>query len=178
MADPNNTVPDAELVARTCAGDRPAFDQLVTRHLARARAIARTIIPESSDADDAVQEAFLKAYDRLDQLVERETFAAWFAVIVRNEAHTILRKRSRRHQVALRESDASTSEGDIDDDGARAGRLRAALAKLPHDYREILALKYDAELDYQAIAETLSLSVANVEKRLYRARQALLKYLG
>jgi len=182
MDDPGSGVrthsghPDAVLVDRACAGDRSAFDTLVHRHLPRARAIARAIIPQGTDADDAVQEAFIKAYERLDQLADRATFPAWLATIVRNETHSILRRRTRRQHVALRDTDASISE-DTSADIARSQQVQTALAKLSHDYREILALKYDAELDYQAIAETLGISVGNVEKRLYRARQALLKYM-
>jgi RNA polymerase sigma-70 factor (ECF subfamily) len=164
---------DAELVRRTLAGDQAAFEALVSAHLARAQAVARAVVRDRSTCDDVVQEAFLRAYDRLGQLGDPSTFPSWLTVIVRNEAVTWLRRHARPEQVALeRVAEPAQREGAAAD--PRLDALREAMERLPAAYREILRLKYDANLDYQQIAETLDLSVANVEKRLYRARQALL----
>lgn len=166
---------DAILVARTLAGDRTAFEALLATHLRRAQALARVIVRDSAAIDDVVQESFIRAYDRLGSLSEPAHFPTWLGTIIRNEAVTWLRRHARRGQsldnVEVVAPDvASDTEGD-----ARLLRLRTAVTGLSPAYREILALKYEADLDYQQIADTLGLSTANVEKKLYRARQALLE---
>jgi RNA polymerase sigma-70 factor (ECF subfamily) len=164
---------DGVLVRRVLEGDRGAFEALVVTHLMRARAVARSVLGDDPAVDDAVQEAFLRAYDHLGQLGEPATFPAWLCTIVRNEAVTWLRRNARVRVVAI-EHAGDQPHVEAQGENPRLERLRAALAKIPPQYREILALKYEAGLDYERIAESLGLSVANVEKRLYRARQALL----
>lgn len=166
---------DAILVARTLAGDRSAFEALVATHLRRAQALARVVVRDGAAIDDVVQESFIRAYDRLGSLSEPAHFPTWLGTIVRNESVTWLRRNARRGQ-SLESAHLVAPELTIDSEtDARILRLRAAMTGLSATYREILALKYEADLDYQAIADTLGLSVANVEKKLYRARQALLE---
>lgn len=163
---------DAILVARTLAGDRSAFEALVATHLRRAQALARVVVRDAAAIDDVVQESFIRAYDRLGSLSEPAHFPTWLGTIVRNEAVTWLRRHA-RHGQSL-ESLQVTAPEPLEVD-PRLQRLTDAMAQLSPAYREIIALKYEADLDYAQIAETLGLSVANVEKRLYRARQALLE---
>lgn len=165
---------DAELVRRTLAGDQTAFEALVAAHLARAQAVARAVVRDPTSVDDVVQESFLRAYDRIGQIGEPSTFPSWLAAIVRNEAVTWLRRNAKPEQVAIHQTSEPAQPEPVAAD-PRLDRLRLALDRLQPVYREILRLKYDANLDYQQIAETLDLSVANVEKRLYRARQSLLQ---
>jgi RNA polymerase sigma-70 factor, ECF subfamily len=168
---------DAELVERTLSGDRPAFEALIAAHLPRAQAVAWATLGNRSAVDDVVQDAFLRAYERLGQLTDPSTFPAWLATIVRNEAASWHRRVSRRRQVALTENTPSPPP-DSGDEASDHSQLRQALSRLSADYREILTLKYEAGCSYDKIAETLGTSVANVEKRLYRARQALIKLIG
>ena len=166
---------DAILVARTLAGDRAAFEALVATHLRRAQALARVVVRDATAVDDVVQESFIRAYDRLGSLSEPAHFPTWLGTIVRNEGVTWLRRHARRGQ-SLESVDLVAPEAPVDPEAdARLLRLRTAITGLSPAYREILALKYEADLDYQQIAETLGLSIANVEKKLYRARQALLE---
>lgn len=174
---------DAELVSRTLAGDRSAFEALVGAYQARACAIAGSVLAGDQAAiDDAVQEAFVLAYRRLGDLGNPERFAAWLRRIVHNQAVTWLRRHRRGKTMALAD-DGLVADADADDpaDEAAAERLaqlQAVLPKLRAPYREILALKYEAGLSYDEIAATLGTSVANVEKRLYRARKRLLDLMG
>jgi len=168
---------DAQLVTRALAGERSAFEALVAAHLARAQAVARAVLGDQAAVDDVVQEAFLRAYDRLGQLSDGAIFPYWLTAIVRNEAVTWLRRNAKRRSVPISEADGAVQPVERDNEDRSLERLREALARLPTDYREILALKYEAGCDYHKIAETLGLSLTNVEKRLYRARQALLKLL-
>ena len=165
---------DAALVARTLAGERSAFEVLVASHLRRAQALARAVVRDESAVDDVVQEAFLRAYNKLGSLGTPAHFPSWLGAIVRNEAITWLRRNARPTQSLEVIQPAAPEPAEAD---PRLGHLRAALDRLSPAYREIIALKYEAGLDYEQIAETLGISPANVEKRLYRARQALLAAL-
>jgi RNA polymerase sigma-70 factor (ECF subfamily) len=167
---------DAALVQRVLEGDRSAFATLLSMHVIRARAVARSVLGDDPAVDDALQEAFVRAYDHLGQLGEPSTFPAWLSTIVRNEAVTWLRRNARVRNVGIEmASEQPHHEGTSENPHLES--LRTALVKLSPQYREILALKYEANLNYEQIAETLGLSQANVEKRLYRARQALLSLM-
>jgi RNA polymerase sigma-70 factor, ECF subfamily len=163
---------DIILVSRTLAGDRTAFEALVAMHAARARAVARGVLGNDVAVDDVVQEAFMRAYHHLGQLGDHATFPAWLSTIVRNEAVSWLRRNARVRSVDSEIlKDIPQQEGAVEN--PMLERLRGALERLTPQYREILLLKYEASLDYEHIAESLGISIANVEKRLYRARQAL-----
>lgn len=170
---------DAELVERALAGERAAYEALVATHLARAQAVARSVLGDQAAVDDVVQDSFLRAYDRLGQLVDGATFPSWLCAIVRNEAVSWVRRNGRSRTVSIEHAELPAGDGAADAaERPELERLRGALTRLPADYREILALKYEAGCDYQKIAETLGTTLANVEKRLYRARQALLKLMA
>ena len=163
---------DADLVERTLRGERAAFEVLVASHLRRAQALARAVVREPHAVDDVVQEAFLRAYRQLGSLSVPAHFPSWLGAIVRNEAVSWLRRNARGH-LDLSGQVPTAPEAMTPD--PRLEALSIALSELPAAYREILALKYDAGLEYTTIAETLGITVANVEKKLYRARQALLE---
>ncbi len=167
---------DSDLVLRTIAGERTAFEALVATHLVRAQAVARAVLGNQAAIDDVVQESFLRAYDRLGQLTEPGTFPSWLATIVRHEAVNFLRRNAKIKSVALSAAHAEP-QPEVANEDPVLERLRGALARLPIEYREILALKYEAGCNYDKIAETLGMSLGNVEKKLYRARQALIKML-
>ncbi len=163
---------DAELVRRTLAGERHAFETLVLLHTPRLRAIARNVVGESAAVDDVVQECFLRAYDRLGQLGDPLRFPGWISIICRNEAVSWLRRTSRLQSIEHLPDTIAPDEHRTEH--PQLAGLQQALPRLSASYREILALKYQAGLEYEQIAQTLGTSVGNVEKRLYRARQALL----
>lgn len=167
---------DAQLVQRVLEGDRSAFEALMSMHILRARAVARSVLGDDPAVDDAMQEAFMRAYDHLGQLGEPSTFPAWLCTIVRNEAVTWLRRNARVRTVTI-EMAHEQPNAEPQAENPLLERLRGSLGKISPQYREILTLKYDANLNYDQIAASLGLSVANVEKRLYRARQALLQLM-
>jgi RNA polymerase sigma factor (sigma-70 family) len=167
---------DALLVERCRSGDRSAFAALVAVHLPRMHAIAVAVVHDPVVADDVVQETFLKAWTRLGQLTDPTTFAAWTARITRNEAISVLRRSRQARSVPVEE--AMLTAPNAEEPDPRFAALRTALVGLKPEYREILALRYDANLDYEAISATLGITRANVEKRLYRARQALLSSMS
>lgn len=169
---------DAALVARTLAGDRSAFEALMATHLPRARAVARAVLGDDPAVDDVLQEGFLRAYDRLGQLGDPATFPAWVCVIVRNESISWLRRHARGRTQPLEQPLEPVAREAQGGENPRLAPLRAALDGLSPSYRTIIRLKYETDLSYEEIAATLGISVANVEKRLYRARQQLLEAMA
>jgi RNA polymerase sigma-70 factor, ECF subfamily len=163
---------DIPFVERTLAGDRTAFEALMTMYVPRARVVARSVLGNDVAVDDVVQEGFIRAYQNLGQLTEPANFPAWLSTIVRNEAVNWLRRHARVRSVAddvLKD----VPQSEPAHENPQLELLRSALVRLSPQYREILLLKYEAGLDYEKIAETLGINVSNVEKRLYRARLAL-----
>lgn len=163
---------DAELVRRALDGDRSAFESLVSVHALRARAVARGVLGDDPAVDDVVQESFIRAYNHLGQLGDPVTFPSWLCTIARNEAISWLRRHGHKH-TTNDEQLKGIAQREPEREHPMLERLRTSLARLSPQYREVLALKYEAGLDYDKIAEVLGISVSNVEKRLYRARQAL-----
>jgi RNA polymerase sigma-70 factor (ECF subfamily) len=172
-------VDDEDLVTAAIAGERPAYEALVAAWLPRVRAVVRAQLGDRPEADDAVQEAFVLAWRRLAQLSAPAAFGPWLMAIARNAAISWGRRISRSRLVAFADAGAgpaAAAESAAEPAGDRG--LARALARLSPAHREILHLKYEAGLRYEEIAATLGISTAAVEKRLWRARQALLAGLS
>ncbi len=167
---------DAELVQRVYAGERAAYEALVVRHYQRAVAVAHSVLGQDAAVEDVVQNAFVRAYEKLGSLSEPAAYPAWLLRIVRNEALGWIRRNKHKFVQLDTEATAARTEGEKEEPpDERVLQMRRALEKLKTSYREILSLKYESGLSYEDLADSLGISVANVEKRLYRARQALIK---
>ncbi len=173
-------VDDEDLVTAAIAGDRAAYEALVAAWLTRVRAVVRAQLGDRPEADDAVQEAFVLAWRRLAQLSTPTAFGPWLMAIARNAAISWGRRLARNRTVAFAEPGAGPAPaaaervGDPDDDRG----LAIAMLRLSPAHREILRLKYEVGLRYDEISATLGISEAAVEKRLWRARQALMEALN
>jgi len=173
---------DDQLVARTRSGDAAAFARLVQRHGAVAHRVAHAVLGGPGDADDVVQEAFVKSYTRLHQLDERP-FRPWLLGIVANEARNRRRSDGRRRALALR---AAARPGPLSSpdpqDEAMAGddrrRLADAVAGLPAADREVIALRYFAELTEAETAAALGCAAGTVKSRSSRALARLRQRLS
>lgn len=170
---------DAILVTRCLAGDDSAFNMLVGRWSRYAGAVALGVTGDHHDAADVVQESFLKAYRKLEDLKDPSSFKSWLRHIVRSTALDRLRRN--KTTVAL---DAKETEGlePMEDrpgprDMLQNAELRAAVRDrinaLPPAMREVLTLKYLDDRSYEEIAELTGSSVSSVESRLHRARMKL-----
>ena len=167
---------DEELVRRARNGDLVAFEQLVTRYQARAVRLAWTLA--AGDAEDAVQEAFVKAYRSLPRFREGAAFRPWLFTIVANEARNRRRSAGRRERLALRASAMSSSgAGRSPEDEAIAAdgrrRLAAALESLDDRDREVIACRWFADLSEAEMAVVLSCRPGTVKSRLSRALERL-----
>ncbi len=175
---------DAEIVRAIAAGQPHLFAALMRRHNQRLFRIARAILPDDDDAIDALQEAYVKAYQRLDQLAAADRVDAWLARIVRNEALMARRRRWREvrlddhREAALASGEAwMTTETRTPEANAALSDLRdlleASVDGLAEDFREVFVLRAVAGLSVREIGALLDLPDGTVKTRYFRARQAL-----
>ncbi len=169
---------EEDLVRRSRTGDHLAFARLVDMHQTTARRVATTMIG-STEADDVVQDAFVKAYTRLGQFRDGGRFRAWLLAIVANEARNRHRSNSRRADLALRVAsdegrggEGAGGESDperILEADARRQQLADAVAALPDRDREVVALRFFAELTEAEMSAALDCPPGTVKSRLSRA---------
>jgi RNA polymerase sigma-70 factor (ECF subfamily) len=167
---------DENLVAASREGDRQAFGTLVGRHRRRVFATCLALLGNQADAEDATQEVFVKALERLHTLRGGGKFESWTTQIARNRCRDLLRQGARRRHVSLAEAPETAAMPARGNDGF--SDLRTALDRLPEEYRLPLLLFYFDGRSTRKLAEELDLSEGGACARLYRARKALRKQLA
>lgn len=164
-----------ELVARARGGDREAFAALVDHGRSGALAYARLLVGDVHRAEDVVQEAFVLALTRLDQLAEPAAFLGWLRTLVRTAARRLVRRR----RPDLFDPAADEPPGPADDprDEVAAGeareRVRDALAGLPDRQRALVERYYVEGRSVGEIAATLGLPEGTVKRHLHEAREGM-----
>ncbi|MFN2420925.1 MAG: RNA polymerase sigma factor [Gemmatimonadota bacterium] len=153
-------------------GDGEAFAGLVRRYLRAARAVALAELGEPSDAEDACQDAFVTALERLEECSRPERFGGWLMQIVRNRARNLRRSRNVRATASLDEI-ASSAPGPSAERVELRDRLERALAELPAVQREIVLLHDLEGLRHAEIADALGMTEGASRVSLHRARTAL-----
>jgi RNA polymerase sigma factor (sigma-70 family) len=169
---------DGEIVRAVLAGDRERYAQLVERYRDRYARYAARMLGSADAAEDAVQDAFVRAYDQLSQCKDPNKFVSWFFLILRNRCFA--ERRRNRAESSLEAAD-SVAAADRTDGGAEAGErrraLQLALMELTPDQREVFVLKHVEGLSYGEIAERLSTSVPSLKMRMHRAYDTLREQL-
>jgi RNA polymerase sigma-70 factor (ECF subfamily) len=179
---------EAELLAALRAGDPAAYEQLVREHLPRLLAVTRRILGSDADAQEAVQDAFLSAFKAIGSFDGASRVGTWLHRIAVNAALMKLRSRGRRpeqsleqllprflddgHQIDPPAPWPPGAEKLLEREETRAA-VRAAIDRLPENYRTVLVLRDIEELDTEETARLLGLNEGVVKTRLHRARQAL-----
>jgi RNA polymerase sigma-70 factor, ECF subfamily len=180
------TFDESALVARAQAGDVQAFTELVNHYERKIYRLAKHITQNDEDAEDVLQETFLKAYEHLDTFQGNSKFYTWIVRIGVNEALMKLRKRKGDRTVPL-DQPVDTGEEMVareiavwdDNPEERYSReemreiLDRAVEGLKHDFRTVFVLRDIEELSTEEAAEALGISVPAVKSRLLRARLAL-----
>jgi len=167
---------DAEVIRSVLAGDVDRFAVLVRRYRDRFAGYAVRLLGSTDVAEDALQEAFIRAYDRLAQCRDPENFRGWFFLILRNCCYAEERSRSRHAGLTLKEALESVAPEVSDHRVERADRrrtLEAALQQLTAVQREVFVLKHYEGLPYEEIARRTSTSVASLKMRMHRAYDRL-----
>src|SRR5438094_9521642 len=166
---------EADLVAHALAGDRAAFGTLVERYAATARRVARAVLGDPDDADDAAQDGMLSALLKLEQYDPRRPFGPWLLRIVANAATDRRRRRKVRRAESL---DPALVAGGTRPDAAAeqralAERLRGALAELS-ERRRLAVVLFDVEgYSHAEIARILGIPEGTVRSEVFHARRRL-----
>jgi RNA polymerase sigma factor (sigma-70 family) len=175
---PESQPADGEIVRAVLAGDRERYAQLVERYRDRYARYATRMLGSVDAAEDAVQDAFVRAYDQLAQCKEPDKFIGWFFLILRNRCFA--ERRRNRTSTSLEAADdvAATDRADGGAETAEQRRaLQHALLELTADQREVFVLKHVEGLSYGEIAERLSTSIPSLKMRMHRAYDKLREQL-
>jgi RNA polymerase sigma factor (sigma-70 family) len=168
---------DARLVATALSGDRGAFEELVARHARIAGRLATRLVRNREDAEDVVQESFVKAYTHLADFRLDAPFRAWLLRIVMSVAHDHLRSRARRSWSLAGQPieglaiDQDSSDKPISRD--RIDAMRGAIDELPSKQRAALLLKVYEGLSHQEVARVIGSTAGATRVYLALARQSL-----
>ena len=168
---------EREVVSLAKQGDDRGFAGLVRLHQRRAYIVARSIVLTHEDAEDAVQEGFLRAHQALDRFDTSQTFGAWLNRIVANAALDLARRRKVRNAEELSESIPSTFR-DPAEGGELRERLADALKKLPERARAVIVLHDVEGFTHAEIGEMLGIPGGTARSDLHHARQKLRVLLG
>ncbi|MEM1033468.1 MAG: sigma-70 family RNA polymerase sigma factor [Myxococcota bacterium] len=174
---------DAALVVAARAGERWAQEALFRRHAGGLKRLVFRILPSDADADDVVQDAFITALGRLDQLGDAAAFAAWLRSIAIRRSYKVLRRRRLRRRLGFRDvplfdPDVSVAPGAPPDVVRELTELYAVVETLPPEERIALLLQRVERLPLATIAEEMGISLATVKRRIAAADARLAKRLG
>ena len=172
------TLPDVELVELARSGDRRAFDELLRRHDSRMRGLAYRLMADRHRMDDALQEAYLKAYKALPRFRAGSDFGTWLYRITYNACIDELRKRKRSPLATADQTDPESSSPGPERVVSASETVRGALAELPVDQRVTVVLVDGEGFDHREAAKILGVAPGTVASRLHRARAALRRVLG
>jgi RNA polymerase sigma-70 factor (ECF subfamily) len=178
---------DAELAREALAGSQVAYRTLVARYAPAAVNFAARLVRDRSLAEDLAQEAFVKAFARLDSYDQERRFSAWFFRVVHNVSLDYLR-RKRLDTVSLdglqeagfsgpRADTRASSPEVLTEQHALAEAMEAALRNLRLEYREAITLRYQQDLTVEEIAEVLDVPEGTVKTYLHRGRKQLAELL-
>lgn len=175
---------DERLVENAKKGDRKSFERLVVMHQRMALNTAYRILRNREDAEDAAQEAFIRAYTFIESLREGTKFGSWLCQIVTNICLTKTKashsqqvfmdidgeEAEARHQ-ELRDPSLSPEEITTKEDFNQ--QVRSLVGSLPPQYRAVLTLYHLNDFSYNEISETLKLPIGTVKTHLFRAKEML-----
>jgi len=170
---------EREIIRQWKRGDKRAYEALVRRYMSDAYLVAYGYVGNSEDARDLSQEAFVKVYQARARFDEERPFYPWFYRVLRNHCLNFLRRG--RVEVSIDDENSyreiaapqPTALEELESD-ERKRIVRAAVARLSDDHREIVVLKNFKDCSYKEISEMLDIPIGTVMSRLFYARQALL----
>lgn len=169
---------DGAVVRDVLAGNAEAYRVLVERYRKAFGRYAVSLLGDPDSAADAVQEAFIRAYDGLAGCREPDRFGAWFFRILQNQCRNALARRKETveaGQVPLMARERADGEVERSELG---GALRTALAALTAEQREAFVMKHVDGRSYEEMAQLLGVGVDALKMRVHRARDALREMLG
>ena len=178
---PEQDFPERETIRRALQGDTEAFEEVIAHYSGRLYAVAYGVLGNAAEAEDVVQDTFLKAYARRWLIRNPDKFPAWLTTTARNRACDLLRK---HRPDALIDDIAEMADHDVPSPSAnlhateRNGAVRRLLQTLPENHRIAVTLLFMEGMDYREIAETMELSNGALRGILARAMKTLRKGIG
>lgn len=171
---------EKELIRKCKTGDARFYEPLVRAYEPTGLHLALAMMGNEADAQDALQEAFIKAYDALHRFDLRRSFGPWFFQILRNQCRDMLRSRQARfklevldERLELRPESSERGPERTRQRSAARETLWRALERIGEEHREILVLKELQGFRYNEIAQILDIPEGTVASRLFHARRAL-----
>jgi RNA polymerase sigma-70 factor, ECF subfamily len=161
---------DRAIIHQVLSGDVEAYARLVERHYDRCARIAIRILGNREDAEEAIQDAFLRAYKALGDYEERERFSAWLTRILVNQCRTVLAS-ARRRDAVFPDLDPRVLDFAVEaepSDGVWP-ELERVLARLPAEQREAIVLKYADDLTYEEMSRITGAGESALKMRVQRA---------
>jgi RNA polymerase sigma-70 factor (ECF subfamily) len=180
---------DATLVGSVLAGDAAAFEMIMRRYNRRLYRLARATMRNDADAEDALQDAYVKAYRALAQFRGDASLSTWLGRVVHNECLIRLRRDARRENVIPMAGDVDVSDKELPDAGierpeaaAMRSQLRELLTRhvdgLPDALRTVFVMRAIEDMSVQEVAQCLGMSEVAVRSRHFRARSLLREALA
>lgn len=165
---------EREVYRAAIHGDHEAFEMIIRTHSRPLFAIAYGILQNREEAEDAVQDALVKAWKSRWRVRDPEKFPAWLCMIARYRARDVFR---RRRTIPLSEQVTETAQSEPNDIGGLDRQLHSALAALPELHRAAISLRYFEEMDYATIESRLGLTNGSLRGILGRALATMRKQL-
>jgi RNA polymerase sigma-70 factor, ECF subfamily len=178
----SSSINDLELIQKIRSGQKELYGDLVRQYHNKVMGYCLSMLQNHSEAEEAAQDIFVKAYRSLPKFKGNSSFSTWLYRITTNHCLDLLRKRNRRKTFsldALIEDEGDRIHGLFSTNAMAASQMEhrdlagKILSTLPEDYRTILTLREADGLEYQEIAEVLNCSLDAVKGRLSRARKTL-----
>mgnify|MGYP001076967525 CR=1 FL=1 len=179
-------VPESELIARAAQGDGTAFEAIMRHHNQLLFRTARSIVHDDTEAEDVVQEAWMRAWRALGKFHADSRLSTWLTRITINEALGRLRRKSAQVvplEAAMMSTDSDTQAALADDPGRRPEQsvegeqvrqlVETRIDQLPEAFRTVFMLRAVEELSVAEVAEALEIPEATVRTRFFRARSLL-----
>lgn len=185
----DKSVSNAEDIANITAvlnGNHEIFDKIQKKYKRMITAVIRRVVSNEMDIEDLVQETFIKAYNALGSYDQRYNFSSWLMKIATNHAIDFLRKR-KLEMVSITTHSLENDDDDfiiqipdpnlLPDQSLSQKELEnsinSILEKMPENFRKIIILRFQQELDYNEIAQKLSIPLGTVKATLFRAKKML-----
>lgn len=173
---------DNAIIQRILSGNAHAYAELVNRHKARAMTLAMRMLNNREDAEEALQDAFVRAFRALPKFEMKSSFATWFYRIVFNVCSTMLQKRGETFVVSLDDEEQEAALAIPSSDGSPdihiesnefSSVAREEMERLPVTYRTVVTLFFVQEMSYDEIVAVTGLPLGTVKTYLFRARVLL-----
>lgn len=169
-------------VNRSLSGDSRAFEWIVRKFQKRIYYTVIQVVMNHEDADDVLQETFIKAYTKLNTYDDSYPFYPWLYRIAVNTALNHQKKKSRSRALSIDDLEGNNHHTELSETpkqvqdmagGELVSKLKEALGKIPNEQRAVFTLRVHDGLSYQEISDTLEISIGTVMSRLSRAREKL-----